>query len=367
MFKRRLLPWVLLVAVCTVMGFLDAFASYAAANNFGEFHLAWSRALSYDLSGWLLWVLFAPLILWLGRRFRTGRDNWVLVLVVYTLAGLSFALVRALFPVFVNFFIIYRTGELHEFFKYKYFIILSDFLVAIFVYGIILTFAHAQNYYKQYREGELKASQLEAQLAQAQLHALKMQLHPHFLFNTLNSISALQLEDVRAAQKMTARLGDFLRLTLESVGVQEVTLKREIEFLKCYLDIERVRFGQRLATRIQIEPETLDARVPNLILQPIVENAIRHGIAPRTAPGHLDISAKRMDGKLCMQIKDNGAGLSPLARRDGLFQEGLGLQNTRARLSRLYGADYCFELVNAQEGGLVVSLQIPFTANGNGH
>jgi LytS/YehU family sensor histidine kinase len=135
-----------------------------------------------------------------------------------------------------------------------------------------------------------------------------MQLHPHFLFNTLHSISSLQLEDVGAAQKMTARLGDFLRLTLENAGVQEVSLRREIEFLKCYLDIEQVRFGRRLTTVIEIEPEALEMRVPNLILQPLVENAIRHGITPNPAPGMISIIAKRERDRIKVVICDNGGG-----------------------------------------------------------
>src|SRR5262249_28489116 len=146
----------------------------------------------------------------------------------------------------------------------------------------------------------------QLQVTEAQLQALKMQLHPHFLFNTLNSISALLDEDVDAADQMLARLGDFLRLTLENSGAQRVTLQEELEFLRCYLEIERVRFEDRLTINMHIDPEALDARVPNLILQPIVENAIRHGIVSRIAPGQIDISAKRLRDTLQLQVRDNG-------------------------------------------------------------
>src|SRR4029079_13460186 len=142
------------------------------------------------------------------------------------------------------------------------------------------------------------------------LQALKMQLHPHFLFNTLNSISALLDEDVDAADQMLARLGDLLRMTLENSGAQEVTLQEELEFLRCYLEIEQVRFNDRLTVSMHIEPETLDAKVPNLILQPIVENAIKHGIVSRIAPGRIEIIARRSDDALLLQVKDNGPGLS---------------------------------------------------------
>jgi sensor histidine kinase YesM len=358
--KQRLFAWIAVAAVCTLFGFLNAFESYSAANAFGSYHYPWGQALSWDLTGWLLWLPFAPIILSLVRRFPLEEGHRLRSVTVYAAAGLFFALARALLPFFIQFFVIYGADGLSAFLRHKYFVLVADFMIAVVVYGMILTFGHALNYYRQYREKELRASQLEALLAQSQLQALKMQIHPHFLFNALNSISALQLEDIAAAQEMTARLGDFLRLTLESVGTQEVSLKQEMEFLRCYLDIERVRFGHRLTTEIQIEPETLDARVPNLILQPIVENAIRHGVATSVAPGNIKISASRDNGYLRLQIKDNGPGLVS-SRSANDSAGGLGLANTQARLKQLFGSGYLFELVNAPEGGLVVTLKIPLT------
>ena len=227
------------------------------------------------------------------------------------------------------------------------------------IYGLILLLNQVFRYYRRYREGELRASQLETQLTQAQLQALKMQLHPHFLFNTLHSISALLHRDPDTADRMIARLGDFLRLTLDNSGAQEVSLQKELEFLKCYLDIERVRFQDRLTTSLDVEPRALDSHVPNLILQPIVENALRHGLSQRSA-GHLEISAKRENGSLRIQVKDNGPGLSAITRpKTANTREGLGLSNTRARLEQLYGGAHRFEIENAPEGGLVVTLEIP--------
>jgi LytS/YehU family sensor histidine kinase len=189
-----------------------------------------------------------------------------------------------------------------------------------------------------------------------------MQLHPHFLFNALHSISALVHTDPDAADKMIARLGDFLRLTLETSAAQEVPLRQEIEFLNCYLEIERIRFGERLTTRLDVDPQVLNCRVPNLILQPIVENAIRHGVAPRSAPGHVEISAAGVGGVLRLQVKDNGHGLpesTAAASRGSQQQGGVGLSNTRARLQQLYGTSYRFELANSPAGGAVVTLEIP--------
>jgi sensor histidine kinase YesM len=233
-------------------------------------------------------------------------------------------------------------------------------------YGLIVAIVHAWDYYQRYEENARRNSQLEAQLVQAQLQALKMQLHPHFLFNTLNSISALLREDVEAADAMVARLGDFLRLTLDSAGAQEVTLREELSFLECYLEIEQVRFQDRLSTRMEVDPQILDARVPNLILQPIIENAIRHGVACTAKPGRIEIRATRRNDSLLVQVKDNGPGISTSGgpRKEG--GEGVGLSNTRARLERLYGGAHRLELANVSEGGLLVTLEIPFETAGKG-
>jgi len=211
-----------------------------------------------------------------------------------------------------------------------------------------------------YREQELAAAQLETQLVQAQLQALQMQLQPHFLFNTLHAISTLMHRDVDAAEKMLARLSDLLRLTLENGSTQTVMLKDELEFLKKYLEIEEIRFADRLTIRTAIAPDALDALVPNLILQPIVENAIRHGIAPRAQPGRVEITARRVDGKLRLEVQDDGPGLRP-----GNGREGLGLKNTRERLARLYQGAHRLELESPPEGGVRVTLEIPFRSAEN--
>ncbi len=243
--------------------------------------------------------------------------------------------------------------------------VIGNFSEGIGMYLLIGLTGYAFSYYRRYRQGELRALRLEAQLSQAQLQALKMQLHPHFLFNTLHSISALLNKQPEAARTMITRLGDFLRLTLENAGTQEVTLQREMEFLRCYLEIERVRFQDRLTTRMDVSPPALDAKVPNLILQPIVENAIRHGIASRSTPGLIEILAKPHKGTLRIQIRDNGPGLPADRTPEKMFTKGLGLANTERRLDRLYGAAHRFELVNDPEGGLVVTLEIPFNTNGS--
>jgi LytS/YehU family sensor histidine kinase len=173
-------------------------------------------------------------------------------------------------------------------------------------------------------------------------------------------------KDSEAARKMITRLGDFLRLTLENSGSQEVTMRQEMEFLGCYLEIERIRFQDRLTTRLDVAQQTLDAKVPNLILQPIVENAIRHGIAPRSSQGLIEIEAKQQNGTLRIQVRDNGPGLSEHRTSENVFKKGLGLANTETRLEQLYGPAHSFNLSNNPEGGLIVTLEIPFTRDGVG-
>lgn len=225
------------------------------------------------------------------------------------------------------------------------------------LYWITVAVSSAFESHRRARARELQASQLEARLAQTRLQVLQMQLHPHFLFNSLNAISALMHRDVQAADRMIARLGDLLRLTIENDGTQEVTLRKEIEFLEQYLEIMRVRFQDRLHVQLDISPETLDAFVPNLILQPLVENAIRHAISPRAEGGHVSISSCISDGRLELRVTDDGPGLR--ADVAGAMEKGLGLANTRARLEQLYGAMQRFVIQNRREGGVEVLLSAP--------
>ncbi len=206
------------------------------------------------------------------------------------------------------------------------------------------------------RERELTASRLESQAAQAHLQMLKMQLHPHFLFNTLNAVSALMHRDVDAADRMISQLSELLRAALEKDDRHESRLASELDLLHRYLAIEQIRFRDRLKVEIDVEPACLEAQVPRLILQPLVENAIRHGIAMRSAAGRLTIRARRRDRRLALTVADDGPGVPP----NRPLRPGVGLANTRARLEQLYGDAYSLELVNADEGGFEVRLEVPF-------
>jgi len=197
--------------------------------------------------------------------------------------------------------------------------------------------------------------ELEVRLSQAKLQALQMQLNPHFLFNTLHAISALMHQDVDAAERMLTRLSDLLRYALESTEAHEVPLKKEIEFLQRYLEIEQTRFGDRLQVRMEIDPAALDAQVPNLILQPLVENAIRHGIEPHAQAGLVELRARAENGTLELIVQDNGKGSAKSAPAGF----GLGLSNTRARLEQLYGAEHRLEIGDAESGGFRVRICVP--------
>jgi two-component system, LytTR family, sensor kinase len=203
-------------------------------------------------------------------------------------------------------------------------------------------------------ERTLKA---EALASQAQLRALRYQLNPHFLFNTLNAISTLVAQQENAAaNRMIARLSEFLRLTLDGSNAQEVPLAAELDFVRRYLEIEQVRLGERLEVRFNIEPETMSVLVPSLILQPLVENAIRHSIAPREAGGRLEIEARCTGDLLQLEVRDDGA---PLASDLSVLSQGVGLSNTRARLEQLYGVAHQFELRVVETGGLAVVIGLP--------
>jgi LytS/YehU family sensor histidine kinase len=227
----------------------------------------------------------------------------------------------------------------------------------VVIYWVLVGATHALHYYERFRERELRATQLEAELAQSQLQRLKMQLQPHFLFNALNAISTLIETDPEAADRMLSQLASLLRESLRADAPHEVSLREELSFLDRYLEIEKTRFADRLRVSFAVDPDILDARVPSLLLQPLVENAIRHGVSRRADGGRVDVRAWRENGSLRLEVRDDGPGLPEAA----FESSGIGLANTRARLERLHGADYRFELANLPEGGALASVRFPFT------
>jgi len=231
-------------------------------------------------------------------------------------------------------------------------------LLLLAVAGAIATYATnwQERLATSFSRATEEREQLEARLARAQLQSLRLQLHPHFLFNTLNTINALIGTDRHAAERVVSGLSELLRMSLSSASEQEVSLARELELLAHYIEIQQIRFQDRLTVSFRIDPDARHALVPNLMLQPLVENAIRHGIAPRAAPGHVVVTASRHDGRLELSVVDDGVGENPRAEH----RDGVGLGNTRARLLSLYGADHRFEAGSASSGGFSVRIEIPF-------
>ena len=350
--RRPLRKWALVAAGWTLFGLFFASQSIAVRAYDGRPLMARQTMAAWLLCAYL-WLALTPLVLRLAHRFRLDRQSWHRNLPAHLAAAVALAFVHLSAYSFVASRIAERPFS--EAFRNVFF---SDFHFDLLTYAAIVGLSHALDYYRKYRERELRASQLETKLAQAQLDALRMQLHPHFLFNTLNSVSVLMAEDVRAAQRMLARLSDLLRASLEKTGAHEVALHQELEFLESYLEIEQTRFQDRLTVRMEIDPAALDARVPNLILQPLVENAIRHGIAPRARAGRVEIRAARENGVVRLAVADDGAGLGSARPED--LMKGIGLSNTRSRLEQLYGAAHRFEMRERAGGGLEVLIEIPF-------
>jgi len=231
-------------------------------------------------------------------------------------------------------------------------------LLLLAVAGAIATYATnwQERLATSFSRATEEREQLEARLARAQLQSLRLQLHPHFLFNTLNTINALIGTDRHAAERVVSGLSELLRMSLSSASEQEISLAKELELLAHYIEIQQIRFQDRLTVSFRIDPDARYALVPNLMLQPLVENAIRHGIAPRAAPGHVVVTAARQGGRLELSVVDDGVGESPRVEH----RDGVGLGNTRARLLSLYGSDHRFEAGSASTGGFAVRIEIPF-------
>jgi two-component system, LytTR family, sensor kinase len=343
------------------------FTQDATRNALLNVPLAWWRSLVSWLIGVNLAAAFTPGILWLGRRFPFERRIWLR----RTLLHLGFSITFSLLHLTLESAILAQLGTLAAVMKPTFgatlfLLLLLGFHSNILSYWTILGLQYAFQIYNQYQERrrralqlELQASELKTQLVQAQLTALKGQLQPHFLFNTLNAIMVLVRQGEGAqAEEMLARLSDLLRSVLDEVEAQEVPLRRELESLGLYLAIEEVRFQDRLRVEIAAGPETLDALVPHLGLQPLVENAIRHGIGRRSAAGRLEIRAARVGDTLEIAVRDDGPGLPA----GGVPSPGIGLVNTRERLRQLYGDAARLSLENGPAGGAVATLVLPYRA-----
>ncbi len=313
-----------------------------------------SQALAINLTYYYLWALATPIVVAVARRFPFESGRWALAIVMHALASAALTAIQIVLSEAALTLVGVRS--MLAFMSDLRFAFIANFQSSVPTYWLILCAYLAFDYYVKYRDRELRGVQLAAELSRAQLQALKMQLKPHFLFNTLNSISSLMYSDVDAADAMLAQLSDFLRLTLDHELDQEIPLSEELEFVTRYLEIEKVRFEDRLTVSVDVAPDVEEARVPTLALQPLIENAIHHGIASRPEGGSIAIRAHRDQGSLHISISDDGVG----STGDGQPRERIGLANTRERLERLYGAAHRFTFAASPAGGFVVDLVIPF-------
>jgi two-component system LytT family sensor kinase len=319
----------------------------------------WHGLLVVWLTTAYAWAFLTPFVWWLATRFPFERKNWRRNIGLHLVSSFSFALIEtvlfsAITPLFGlpwfprNFAATFQA------------VLLIDFHLNVILYWSIVGIQHGVNYYRKFEEREKLSAQLENQLAQARLSALKMQLHPHFLFNTLNAIVVLVRQHrAEEADEMLTNLSELLRQTLEGWEMQEVPLRREVELINLYLDIQRVRFQDRLTVEMSLSPATLNALVPSLLLQPLVENAVRHGVSKSSAPVRIELKSRLNDSVLEIQVCDDGPGVSE--RSSG---NGVGLSNTRARLQQLYGDRQSLRLDNVAGGITVATVLLPYHVEG---
>ncbi|HEX8289060.1 MAG TPA: histidine kinase [Pyrinomonadaceae bacterium] len=356
--NRKWKPFAVLFGVWTLLGLSFAAISYLAALSENRPASAWA-IFSTNLLRFYIWAALSPLIYQIAKRFDfTKQSSALRGICAHLPLGLLFSVLHSL--IFTGILWVMdgsyrqRYPTIIKFFQE--YIFFGSLYLGIMLYALIVITMQAFLFLRNYRAAEERSSRLQAQLAESQLRALKMQLQPHFLFNTLHSISSLNLVDPKRANLMIARLGEFLRMTLDRSGEQTVTLDEELAFLRCYLEIEQIRFSDRLTIEFDLAEETLAAEVPHLILQPVVENAIKHGIAPHSAPGRIVIGSEKGNDSLVLKVSDNGAGID----ENGNKNNGTGLSNVRSRLRQIYGDNFNFEMKNGAGNGLTVRLEIPF-------
>ncbi len=364
--ERHPPAWLLISAAWCIPALLSAFDQYMQGPVFGQPPPPW-RSVVYNAIDWFLYALLTPLVLRAGRRFPLRRPYLIRHVAIHIVgalalcfvwAGLGTLLRLAMFP-------IPPAGEAIRGFASW---VLTTLPFGVSVYFAIVGIEHALFYFQEAREREMQAARLGGQLAEARLSALRMQLNPHFLFNSLNAITVLvRDQQTTAAARMLELLSDVLREVLRADATHETLLAKELEFVERYLAIEQVRFSDRLRPRIDAEPAALDSIVPSFVLQPLVENALRHGIARKATAGQLQITA-RVDGPdLVLSVRDDGPGLrTETPARPG----GVGLENMRARLAALYGDRASLTIATAEGGGVIATVRLPrrtVTSDNNAH
>jgi len=364
--QRPWVRWALIPGAWLIYALVMTTQTYFAYMREGYTVPFWGGAVLPSFVYSMFWIVLTPLVLYMARRFPLEQAQWKRNIMIHIGTSLCIALFQR-----IGYEAVVMSLNVTEKWPFSWErlvqLTIGFFDYGLLVYWVIVLMYQGLEYTRKIREDEVRASALKTQLAEAQLQTLKTQLQPHFLFNTLHSISELIHEDAEAADTMIARLGDFLRCTLQNSGQQMVTLQKDLEFMQCYFEIERTRFQEALSMQMEVEPQTLDAQVPSFLWQPIVENSIRHGIATSARRGRIIIRAKRHNGTLRLEVEDNGTGLAE-GGSNPRYKEGIGLANTRAILQHIYGSAHRLDLANVPGGGVVVTLEIPFrTAHNVNH
>jgi two-component system LytT family sensor kinase len=354
-------PWPWVFGAATAFGLSSFLQAYRLTllNSKPGMTIEAGKLLILNLALWYLAAVMVPAIVWAARRFPLETGRRVRAIAVHSAGALLFSCAHLSGLLAVRFLLWENGGKnpnatWSQYFQRRSF---EQLDWSLMVYAVIVGVSHAVAYYHELQERKLKAAQLETRLIEARLKTLEAELHPHFLFNTLHAISTLVHRDPESADRMISRLSDLLRITFDRSGEPKVSLKEEMEFLQKYLDIEQTRFQDRLTVHVHVEPDALDGEVPRMILQPLVENAIKHGIAGRRGGDNVQITAGLNGDRLWMQVHDNGGGLQVGTLK--ALRTGVGLSNTRARLDCLYGRHYRLEFSD-KRGGLSVLIEIPF-------
>lgn len=350
--------------VATVIGLAETAQVHVGSIQAGR-PIGWLRSATSTIPSWYIVAALVPLILMVARRFPLEALKSPKAILVHLFAAFVFSVVHLAASTYVSQYVLNDAAPTQPFGTYVWRIFTYYFVSQFLQYWSVVGVYYAVVYSRRFREKEraaselaLKASRLEASLTRANLEALRMQLNPHFLFNTLNTISVLALKGERQrVARMLSRLGDLLRLSLEN-DRQTMSLREELDFLERYLEIEQVRFRDRLSVDINVDEAAYEAEVPSLILQPIVENALKYGFAQTTGPGNVSIACRVKGNMLEMEVTDTGPGFP--ASRTSNGSTGVGIGNTRARLEQLYGGNYTLELNNRAEGGAQVRIRVPY-------
>lgn len=311
-----------------------------------------AEQIKLRLLQWIPWALLTVFVFKFAKRHPIDLKKWYAKLPVHLMASVFFSLIHSVLYLLFAWLFLVRPANMADAFVT---LLIKSTHFNLLVYAIMISLWNMWTYYQKNRENELKTTRMKSQLIQAQLNSLRGQLNPHFLFNTLHMIMAHVRKNPQKAEKMIDRLSDLLRKSLEMPYSQEISLNDEIEYLKIYLEIQETRFEDRLKTKFDINPESLNVRVPNLLLQPIVENAIQYAVAPLTQGGSINIASRIEDNMLCLVIKDSGPGFPE--DKEILYKKGFGLNTTRERLQLLYGENFHFILENSD--GAQVSIKIP--------